>query len=143
MKTLKFILLWIWQLPQNIAGLIFYLIMNEGKNIKLDNGNIACFSNKMSGGISLGNYSVIDGYYWKYNKGDINKILNLNVTKHEGYGHAAQSRLLGPLYLLIIGLPSIIWASLYGTKLFPYKVNGYYVFYTEKWADKEAGIIRN
>jgi hypothetical protein len=31
---------------------------------------------------------------------------------------------------------------LYGTKLFPATPNGYYKFYTEKWADKLAGIKR-
>ena len=56
-------------------------------------------------------------------------------------GHARQSRMLGWLYLLVIGLPSIVWAALYGW-LIPRCENGYYKFYTEKWADKLAGINR-
>jgi hypothetical protein len=43
--------------------------------------------------------------------------------------------------LLVIGLPSIIWATLYGWVI-PYSHNGYYRFFTEKSADKLAGIIR-
>ena len=44
-------------------------------------------------------------------------------------------------YLIIIGLPSLIWASIYG-KLIPYTNNGYYKFYTEKRADRLGGVER-
>lgn len=47
---------------------------------------------------------------------------------------------LGPLYLLIIGLPSFLWASLKRAGLF--RGRDYYSFYTEKWADRLAGIER-
>lgn len=46
--------------------------------------------------------------------------------KHE-FGHTWQSRLLGPLYLLIIGIPSIISAGS--------NPGGHHNFYTERWAD--------
>jgi hypothetical protein len=95
----------------------------------------------MNGGISLGMYSIIDIYYWKSFGGNIDKIKNQNVVKHEGIGHGTQSKWLGPLYLIIIGFPSLIWAWLYG-RIIPYTNNGYYKFYTEKWADKIAGIKR-
>lgn len=64
-----------------------------------------------------------------------------DIIKHE-YGHTIQSKLLGPLYLFIIGIPSIVWASIYGTKLVPETKNGYYKFYTEKWADKLGQVER-
>ena len=60
----------------------------------------------MPGGISLGKYSIINEGY-AYNKTD-SDILKLNVSKHEALGHGTQSRYLGPLYLFVIGLPSII-----------------------------------
>lgn len=56
--------------------------------------------------------------------------------KHE-YGHCIQSRILGPLYLIVIGLPSIMHAWLCRCKN-----HSYYDFYPEKWADKLAGIKR-
>jgi hypothetical protein len=37
--------------------------MKEDKCLVLDNGNKVYFSSKMSGGISLGKYSIIDIYY--------------------------------------------------------------------------------
>lgn len=142
MKLLSNYLLYLWQLPQNLLGLIFVLIMKEDKCLILDNGNKVYFSSKMSGGISLGKYSIIDIYYWNKCKGDINKILALEVTRHEGYGHGKQSKWLGPFYLLVIGLPSLIWSWMY-CRIIPYSKNGYFKFYTEKWADKLAGIIRS
>jgi RHS repeat-associated protein len=48
---------------------------------------------------------------------------------HE-FGHTWQSRLLGPLYLLIIGIPSLISAAT--------DPGSHSNFYTEKWADAWA-----
>lgn len=46
--------------------------------------------------------------------------------KHE-YGHTWQNRVLGPLYLLVIALPSLISAGL--------QPSNHHNFYTERWAD--------
>lgn len=140
LNILKEIALYIWQLPQNIIGLILVLILKPEKKLIASNGNFVYFSSKMSGGISLGKYSIIDDYYIKRLKKE-ESMLNLDVTKHEALGHGTQSRYLGPMYLPVIGLPSLIWAWLYGPVI-PYTHNGYYVFYTEKWADKLAKIVR-
>lgn len=56
---------------------------------------------------------------------------------HE-YGHVKQSRILGPLYLFVIGIPSLLWACWYRK----HKRGSYYAFYTEKWADRLGGVIR-
>ena len=86
----------------------------------------------MSGGISLGKYAFVS------------KVSSRNEVglRHEAVGHAKQSLYLGPLYLFIIGIPSIIWAWLYGW-IIPESPNGYYRFWTERWADKLAGIKRD
>lgn len=122
MNILKKILLYIWQFPQNIIGLIlipFYkceeiLYVNDAKER---------YCPKFRGGISLGNYIYVSRKYE-------------NMTKHE-YGHSVQSKMLGPLYLLIIGIPSFLWCAFYNGD---YK--GYYKFYTEKWADKLGNVKR-
>lgn len=141
MKTVKEILLWIWQILQNIAGLIVIAIMGYDKVLTAPNGNKVYISKKMSGGISLGKYSIISDYYVRKCKTD-DDILALDVTKHEALGHGTQSRWLGPFYLPIVGLQSIIWAGLYGSVV-PYTKNGYYKFWTERWADKLAGVVRS
>ena len=141
MKTVKEILLWIWQIIQNIAGLIVIAIMGYDKVLTAPNGNKVYISKKMSGGISLGKYSIISDYYIRKCKTD-DEILVLDVTKHEALGHGTQSRWLGPFYLPIVGLQSIIWAGLYGAVI-PYTKNGYYKFWTERWADKLGGVVRS
>lgn len=142
MKLIKEIILWIWQILQNIGGLIVLAIMGYEKVLTAENGNKVYFSKKMSGGISLGKYSIISDYYIRKCKTD-DEILNLDVTKHEALGHGKQSRILGPFYLFVIGIPSIVWAGIYPSRRFPYTKNGYYRFYTEKWADKLAGVVRS
>lgn len=142
LDILKNVGLYIWQLPQNLLGLILILFYRPDTKLVADNSNLVYFSTSMSGGISLGKYSIISKRYIKSFITD-RAILDLDVTRHEALGHGAQSRILGPFYLPVIGLPSIIWAWLYPCKAFPYTRNGYYKFWTEKWADKLAGVIRS
>ena len=82
----------------------------------------------MRGGISLGRYVFLS---WGQ-AGDRSTVF------HE-LGHCRQSRMLGPLYLIVIGLPSLLWAWL-GDRIAPDK--SYYWFYTEKWADRLGGVKR-
>lgn len=139
MKKLKFILLYIWQLLQNLIGLVVINFYKPQRVHTLDNGVKIYYSHKMKGGISLGNYCLINtGHYRK----DINESLKRDTVRHEAIGHVKQSQLLGPLYLLIVGIPSLIWAILYGPIIKPTK-NGYYKFYTEKWADSIADVKRD
>lgn len=140
MKKILNCLLYLWQLPQNIIGLMLLFIYYEGILLKAKNGNIICFSSKMKGGISLGRYSIISKHYFVNYKTERGAV-NSNVARHEAIGHGTQSRMLGPLYLLVIGIPSLIWATLYGNVILPDNMT-YYDFYTEKWADRLAKIKR-
>ena len=71
---------------------------------------------------------------------DANKKSHSDYIKHE-YGHTLQSKILGPLYLFVIGLPSLIWAGCFEDYRKENKIS-YYDFYTEKWADKLGGVNR-
>ena len=122
MKVLRYI----WELPQNLLGLLLRVIY-KGTDSEYE-GAVVRRSLKMQGGISLGRYIIVSQFASK------------TTVMHE-YGHCLQSRRLGWLYLLVIGLPSIIWAGLYGTLIKPTK-NGYYRWYTEKWADRLGGVER-
>lgn len=61
------------------------------------------------------------------------------VLVHE-YGHTIQSVILGPLYLLVISIPSGLWCNLPQAAAYrkKHKVS-YYAFYPEKWADHLGG----
>lgn len=123
---MKGILLYIWELPQNLLGLLLRLIYKGHDSIYED--AIVRRSTKMKGGISLGRYIIIN--QWSTDK----------TLKHE-YGHTIQSKRLGWFYLLLVGLPSIVWACLYGSVIKP-TLNGYYKFITECSADRLGGVDR-
>lgn len=57
------------------------------------------------------------------------------LVLHE-YGHTLQSLMLGPLYLPLIVLPSLMWAGIpaFG-RLRRRRSYSYYRFYTERWAN--------
>lgn len=131
---IKRVTLKIWQILQLIIGYIF-LIFHRGsitKKIRRDirpyNTVTIYYSKKMNGGISLGPIVVLNS---KHN----NRYSH--VTDHE-VGHSHQSMWLGPLYLLVIGIPSIAWAGI--RRLGFFKKKSYYSFYTERWANTIMGI---
>lgn len=123
---MKDILLYLWQLPQNLVGLLLRLIY-KGTDSEYEGAKVRR-SKKMLGGISLGRYIIVGRW------------ASRNTVMHE-YGHCRQSLFLGWLYLPVIGLPSIIWAGLYGRAI-KRTENGYYRFYTERWADKLGEVKR-
>ena len=125
MKYIRNLILFIWQLPQHIVAIIYfgYLVM-MCKDLGIDSRYkqatvIPCI---MRGAVTLGNY-VFVGLNSEYKK----------TVKHE-LGHTIQSKILGPLYLIVIGIPSITYCGL--RRLFPsLRKKNYYDFYTEKWAN--------
>lgn len=123
---MKELIAYLWQLPQNLVGLLLRAIF-KGYDSQCESA-IVRRSTKMQGGISLGKYIIVS--QWAGEK----------TIKHE-YGHCEQSKRLGWLYLLVIGLPSVVWAAIYG-KLTKETHNGYYRFYTESWADRLGKVTR-
>ena len=129
---MKGLILYLWQLPQNVIGLlvllVYWMLDKIDWTYKDSDGVKFVYCNEFHGGISLGKYVILDTVYQVYNG---------RTEQHEA-GHSKQSRILGPFYLLVIGLPSIIHAALYKDSPF----TSYYDFYTEKWADKLGNVKR-
>ena len=130
-KLKQFIVDWVWQLPQNLLGYLYKTITNTFIVYKPKDSNtsITYYANILSGSVSLGNYIFLGDSHQDDKK----------VILHET-GHCKQSKILGPLYLLVIGLPSIIWATLYSFIPYFNKNYNYYDFYTEKWANELIGL---
>lgn len=120
---LKSIFLWIWCFPQMLVGLIVKLVTGAEK--KDDH-----YVYDGPGSVSLGEYIFLYPRHWD----------DETVLRHER-GHRTQSRILGWLYLFVIGLPSVIWNTCFRGYRYKHKVD-YYSFYTEKWADKLGGVER-
>ena len=138
-NKIKQVALYIWQLPQNLVGLIVIACYKPERKHILDNGVEVYYATRMSGGISLGKYALVNTCHYRI---DREASLKRDTVRHEAIGHTKQSQWLGPLYLPTVGLCSICWAGLYGTRLIPATKNGYYRFWTEAWADKLANVER-
>lgn len=98
---------WTWGLPQTVAGTVLYI-----KNIKKIHFNYhgSCVTIwDKEGSISLGKFIFIDRTECQFENDKISHI-DESTLVHE-YGHTIQSMILGPLYLLVIGLPSIVWCN--------------------------------
>ena len=139
MKRIKQILLFIWQLPQNILGLIlfwWYKRISTRTHRDIYKGVNYLFTDKIKGAISLGNYVIVNWVYHSYRHSDWEE--GLKIIKHE-YGHTRQSLMFGPFYILLIGYQSIIHAGFHGSLCHG---KDYHHFWTEKWADKLGGVKR-
>ena len=119
---MKSILLYMWCLPQNLLGLLLRVIY-KGNDSQYEDA-VVRRSLTMKGGISLGRYIIV------------NQFSSKETIKHE-YGHCKQSKRLGWLYLLVIGLQSVLHAALCACK-----THNYHDMWFEKWADKLAGVKR-
>jgi hypothetical protein len=130
LKLLFNLLAYIWQLPQNIVGIVVRMFYKQTNSLLYKDKTVRVCKT-FPGGISLGDTVIVRKF--PYDKG------TWNTVKHE-WGHTRQSLYLGPVYLLVIGIPSLIWAACY--QYDSSNPNGYYEFYTEKWADKLGGVER-
>lgn len=127
-KIIDFLIKYVWQFPQMLAAWIYYLLKkkyilynSQGKFYKVYVG-----ANR--GGVTLGDKIFISKCYH-------GEYLDL-IIAHES-GHVKQSLYLGPLYLFVIGIPSILWAI---THKYIAPRKSYYWLFCEKWANKLGGV---
>ena len=123
---LKQIINWTWCLPQNLVGTILFLFVRKEQIDKYNDALVIRWRYKS--GVSLGRFIFVS------------KNANETTIKHE-YGHTLQSYRLSWLYLIIVGLPSIIWAGLFGKYRKKHNIS-YYSIFPENWADKLGGVKR-
>ena len=127
--ALVFAALFVWQLPQNLVALCILLF--SGKVHRLTYRNFCfCLATRLpkaAGGVSLGNFAIVSK----------DSVWNERTVRHELDGHTVDSKIFGPLYLFVVGLPSLLHL-LYVVKFAPHK--DYDDFYTERWANRHAGL---
>jgi len=121
---------WLWQLPQHLLGLFLIKILKAEK-IEIIDLPIYWAAN-WNAGISLGIYIILRHGERK------------NTILHE-YGHSIQSMYLGPLYLLLVGIPSALFCNLWD-RVFHRKwdtrdrIVWYHSRYPENWANRLGGV---
>lgn len=146
MKRFLFTLIqFTWGLPQTLLGAAMYLL-TIGQPRFTFRGSL-CTVWKAKSSVSLGLFIFVDKYprnprlaAGTYNPART-KGADPRLVVHE-YGHCIQSLILGPFYLLLIGIPSFIWAMLPTLRKRRIRSKkSYYDFYTESSANYLAETI--
>jgi len=125
----KKFLLFIWQLPQNLLGWLVYMVnMKSVKEVYDGSLKVKYYTAKhvSDRGISLGMFIFLDS----------DRVATSIRIRHES-GHQKQSEYLGWLYLIVIGLPSLV-----GNILRRYIKFDYYSTWWEHSADVLGGVKR-
>ena len=92
---LYWLLQWTWGIIQNLVGLTAFIVVGRGRARGYHGAAVRSWN--LSGSMTLGMFILMDRGHGP------------DILAHE-WGHTIQSIILGPLYLLAVGLPSIIWA---------------------------------
>jgi len=111
-------IIWIWQLPQNLLGLIASLRIR--KKMKIGPAGFKYF---LTPGIWLP-VIVLGEYIFVKEPG---------LCRY-GYGRSILSLILGPLFLLLVSLPGLI-IVLSGNEIW------YMCFYANRWSMKLGGLF--
>jgi len=134
---MKGALLFLWELPQNLLGLLNLGINFARRTIRharFDRDRLMVEISPRGNAVSLG-YFV----FWCAEDNPFVPVGPENID-HE-YGHSIQSRWLGPLYLPVVGVPSMarVFYALGYKAIKGKRWGGYYSGFPENWADRLGG----
>lgn len=137
---LKSFALALWELPQNVLGAALYQVCRlTGKVRGTDHARGRFFVEVDSEiAVSLGWF-----VFWSGEQTTRWFRIDHAVRAHE-FGHTFQSRMLGPLYLPLVGVPSVmrnVYAVAY-REITGRRWQGYFDGYPEDWADRLGGVDR-
>ncbi len=136
MTVAYFIVQWTWGLLQNLLGVFLFLLNCKNNHYWYHGALVTVWKSKSSVSIGMFIFITEEPYFYEKLK-DTYSISELSkrLLVHE-YGHTVQSLILGPLYLIIMGIPSTIWGFLpnLNKKRKEQRIS-YFSFFTEKWAN--------
>ncbi len=136
MRILYPVLQCTWGVLQTLLGLCQFLMTAKCRHF-LYHGAVVTVWDKPSS-VSLGLFVFVTGepfFYEKLKDRYTKEEMLSRLLVHE-YGHAVQSLILGPLYLIAMGIPSTLWGFLPScARKRKEKQISYFSFFTEKWAN--------
>ena len=109
---------WSWGFFQSLAGLAVLLLHLRRRHFWYHGAYVTVWSRRSS--VALGMFIFL---------AEVPEPIQKRLLVHE-YGHTVQSMMLGPVFLLLVGLPSVLWASRWRSGL-----RSYFSVYPEKWAN--------
>ena len=100
---MKYFIYWLlqctWGLPQTFIGFLMFIKYRKAPHHMFKGSIVTNWPKK--GGVSLGLFTFVEDRLGRQEE----------VQNHE-YGHTIQSLILGPLYLIVVGIPSFVWCNL-------------------------------
>ena len=135
-SVLYFIWQWSWGILQSALGLIFFLFHIHAKHYFYHGAVVTEWKSVSSVSLGLFVFVTSEPFFFDQLKNEYSaEELSERLLVHE-YGHTIQSLILGPLYLIVIGIPSTLWGFLPSLNN-KRKTEGlsYFSFFTEKWAN--------
>ena len=131
-----------WGILQTLLGLIHFLVYLRCPHYWYHGAVVTQWSNKAS--VSLGLFVFVTDdlpYSDRVAHTMTRPQLARRLLVHE-YGHTIQSLVLGPLYLLLIGVPSTVWgfAPSLNRKRREEQLS-YFSFFTERWANAWGEVV--
>ena len=131
------VVLYLWQLPQHLLALLLWVLLRlSGRVVWVEEAAKPLYITikVKTWGVSLGWYIFLDEAYGE------------KARLHE-QGHSRQSQYLGPLYLLVVGIPSAVFNNLWDRWFHKNwtnqkRITWYYNRFPEHWADKLGGVER-
>lgn len=133
-----------WGCIQSLLGLLNFFLHIKDRHYFYHGAVITEWNDKSS--VSLGMFVFVTKepyFYDKLKKEYTIEELSHRLLVHE-YGHTIQSLILGPLYLIVMGIPSTLWGFL--PSLNKKRKNegiSYFSFFTEKWANYLGEKVTN
>lgn len=137
------LLRWWWELPQVMCGMLIALVrivLGKAHRVESYHGVVYVIEEGRGDGRLMGVTLGCVVNIWLH--GRLGEDFHYEVEhrqqgllKHE-FGHTVDSLRLGPMYLLVVGLPSLVSAALDGKFGHNHKD-----FYTEHWADRNAAKL--
>jgi len=131
-----------WGIFQTILGFILFLKYFKNKHFSYHGAIITEWNNNTSLSLGLFVFVTVQPFFTeKYKYEYTQEELARKLLVHE-YGHTIQSLILGPLYLIVIGIPSTLWGFLFAKKRYEKQIP-YCAFFTESWANKCGEYVTN
>lgn len=125
-----------WGFLQSTLGMLVFILHINDKHYFYHGAVITEWKAKSS--VSLGMFVFVtnEPYFYDKLKNEYTmEELSQRLVVHE-YGHTVQSLVLGPLYLIVIGIPSTLWGFLPSLNIKRKNERlSYFSFFTEKWAN--------
>ena len=118
-----YVLQFTWGLSVNLAGLLVFLCCRRRFRCERFRNSAVTYLPGNRGGLSLGIFIFISADH-----ANDTRIL----CAHE-YGHTIQCLFLGPLYWIVIAVPSIIWCHCFAGYRKKHGIS-YDTLYCERWA---------